>query len=87
MTWRTLLGLAPPPLRTVYVQTLQGNTIRGALLHRRADAFVLRGAWLADQDPNGNEKWSSLDGDVVIPVRQIEFYQEGIDPTALQRNM
>ncbi len=66
----------PPPLRSVYVSTTQGDLIRGALVESRADGLVLRGASLAMlQEGAQAPSWTPLDGDTVIPSEKVHYWQ------------
>jgi hypothetical protein len=80
--------LEPPkpvagPLVAVIVSLKTGQSLKGVLLDRRADAIILRATSVAAVDANTNVEWHSLDGDVVIPMENIDFWQEGLDAAIL----
>lgn len=70
-------------LNAVVVSTRDGNAIKGALVEVRRDALVLRMAWLGSEDQNHHESWTRVDGDVVIPMQNVSFWQESLDVTIL----
>jgi hypothetical protein len=82
MNW--LFG-ASRPLRAVAVTTATGSTIIGALVDARRDALVLRAARALGVDQNGNPKSEQLDGDVVIPMANVDYWQDALDPAVLTR--
>lgn len=71
------------PLQTVIVSTKTGRSIRGALLERTRDALILRAASVATQDAQGRVEWHPLDGDSVVPMDNVDFYQDALDATLL----
>jgi hypothetical protein len=78
--WATIRSLNLP---TVIVSTKTGSSIKGALVDRKRDALVLRAASVAAVDANGNVEWHALDGDVVIAMENVDFWQEGLDASLL----
>lgn len=77
------MRLFNPPLRTVMIHTKDENTFKGALVDQRRDGFILRAAAYVQLDQNKAIRWVSLDGDVVIPVENVSFWQEGLDAELL----
>lgn len=78
MNWfRMNLG----PSRAVIVTTKTDQTIRGLLADLNKAYMTIRPASIAGQDPNnpGRMVWTRLDGDVVIPMENIDFWQEGVE--------
>lgn len=71
------------PLRTVSVSTQTGSTILGVLVEERRDALVLRSARIVGVDTNGNPKIDHVDGDVVIPMTNVDYWQDGLRPEVL----
>lgn len=71
------------PLQAVIVSAKTGQSIKGVLLDTRPDALVLRAAAVATVEQNGSVAWNALDGDVVIPMENIDFYQSGLDAAIL----
>lgn len=69
------------PLRSVVVTTRSGHTLKGVLVDERRSSLVLRAAALADVQPQG-VSFTPLDGDVVIPMDNVDFWQE-VEPDAL----
>ena len=82
-TLAAMFSMPTRRLRVVAVSTKTGNTIRGALVDEMRNALVLRSASLANPDQNGNIRWDNLDGDVVIPMENVDFWQDWLEPTIL----
>lgn len=72
---RTFVG----PLHTIIVHTKTEQTLRGMLSYKNKDFIVLRPASIATTDQNGAVIWSNVDGDVVIPMDNVDFWQEGVE--------
>lgn len=68
---------------TVVVSLLSGRSIKGALVERGDRVIVLRAAMVSDEDAAKHVTWERMDGDVVIPWDQVEFWQEGLDAALL----
>ncbi len=68
------------PLNSVVVSLKTGTSLRGVLVDKRNDGLVLRAASVASLDQQGALHWVKLDGDVVIPVENLDYYQEALDP-------
>lgn len=73
------------PAPTVVVSTISGQLLRGALVKRQADSIVLRSASVASVERNQQSRFVALDGDVVVPWVNIDFYQTGLDASLLER--
>ena len=74
------------PLPVVVVHTKTEQTIKGVL--REVDpegTMVLTSAALLDTDQNANPVWRPMDGDVVVPGSNVDFYQRGLDAELLAR--
>lgn len=69
------------PVHTIIVSTKTDQSIRGMLVDRNKQYLTLRPASIASTDEKnpGNVIWTSLDGDVVIPWDNIDFWQEGVE--------
>lgn len=67
----------------VVVSLLTGRTIKGAMVEKGKNGIVLRAASVEDRDAAQHVTWAALDGDVVIPWDQVEFYQTGLDAAIL----
>jgi len=74
------LALWKQSLKTAIVHTKTDNTIRGLISEVTKDYIVLRPASIAGTDlATGNITWTKLDGDIVIPLSNVDFYQEGVE--------
>ena len=71
-------------MRTVSVTLQSGGVIRGVLLRRYADAIVLDKAATAVQDASKQIVYVPMDGEVVIPWANIEYWQQAIDAVWLE---
>lgn len=80
--WNLFFG--PGPVHVVWVTTKTGQSIKGVMVARDRDIVVLRAAHLATVDQRtGGTTWPSIQGDVVIPWDNVDFYQEGLDPSII----
>jgi hypothetical protein len=70
---------SPASLHTVIVHTKTDRTIRGLLVEKSRDKLVLRPASIAVEEANGTTSWTKIDGDVVIPLDNVDFWQEGVE--------
>jgi len=70
----------PPKVKTVAVSLKTGSTVIGAMVSRSRDLLILRGAVLIGVDRNQQETRDRVDGDVVIPAINVDYWQEGLDP-------
>lgn len=66
-------------LVTVVVTTKTGQSIKGVLIDRGRNGIVLRAPLLGATGQNSVVTWEPLGGDVVIPVENIDYYQQGLD--------
>lgn len=68
-------------LHAVIVHTKTDETLRGLLVDKSREFLVLRPASIAGPDPlnTGNVIWTAVDGDVVIPRENVNYWQEGIE--------
>ena len=73
------------PIRAVAITTVTGNSLIGVLVDQRRDALVLRSARIVGVDTNGNPKVDALDGDVVVPMQNVDYWQDALDPAILAR--
>lgn len=71
------------PLRAVVVTTKTDRTMRGLLVHQARDHIVMRAVSIHQTDKQGGFTWQKMDGDVVILVENIDYWQEGLDPAAV----
>jgi hypothetical protein len=74
---------APAPAVAISLKT--GSTILGALIHQEPDYLVVRAGTLIGVDRNQAETREPLDGDTVVPLDNIDFWQTGIDPKIVAR--
>lgn len=80
--WRSQRSAVAPKLRTVIVTLRTGTTIRGVLRTERRDALVLHAASQVQMD-QGRITWAPIGGDVVVPMENIDYWQEGIEPAVV----
>lgn len=74
------------PLHVVWVTTKTGQSIKGVVVARDRELLVLRAARLANVDQRtGGTTWASVQGDFVIPMDNVDFYQEGLDPSIIDQ--
>lgn len=66
-------------LHTIIVHTKTDRTLRGLLVDKTRDKLVLRPASLAVEEQNGTTSWAKIDGDVVILLDNVDFWQEGVE--------
>lgn len=66
------------PVNAVLVQTKTGGSIKGALVHRDRSALVLRAAAVLGPGPNQEEIWTKATGDLVIPMENVDYYQQSL---------
>lgn len=64
-------------LTAVIVSTKSGQSIKGLLLEQGSNQIVIRAASVAAVETNGIT-WHSLDGDVVVPMENVDFWQAGV---------
>lgn len=72
------------PMRVVWVTTKTGNTIRGLLVEQRRDFLTLRSASLGTLDAQRGEVWTKMQGDVVIAMDNVDYWQDALPATALE---
>lgn len=73
----------PEQLATVIITTKTGQSIKGALVRHQRDALFLRFASVANVNPQGQITWMGLDGDTVVPMDNIDFWQDALDASLL----
>ena len=66
-------------LHTIIVHTKTDRTLRGLLVEKTKDKLVLRPASLAIEEQNGATTWTKIDGDVVVMLDNVDFWQEGVE--------
>lgn len=72
------------PVHVVWVTTKTGQSIKGVMVDRSKDVIVLRAARLASvQQATGATTWQAVQADFVIPWDNVDFWQEGLDPSIL----
>lgn len=77
---------ARPPrrLRVVVVHTKTEQAIRGILRERDSlGNMVLSSPSLMTTDRNGVPVWQAMDGEVVVPGANVDFYQTALDASFL----
>jgi len=75
----------PPPLPVVALRTITGTTIAGRLRSYDGLVVVLAGAiQLGEPErPGGPTVATPMDGDTVVPWANVDWWQQGLDPTIL----
>jgi hypothetical protein len=81
VSWSLFAAVTASP--TVVVSLLSGRSIKGAMVESGKHGIVLRAAQVEDTDAAHNTTWTRMDGDVFVPIAQIEFYQTGLDASIL----
>lgn len=77
---------AEPPV--VLVTTKSGQSLKGVLREARSDALVLGLGSVASVAEGATKvEWLALDGDVVIPIDNVDFYQLGLDAATMLDSM
>jgi hypothetical protein len=71
--------LRAPLLEAVLVSTKTGQSIKGVLREHASNGMVLSNASIASIDANGRVQWNALDGDVVVPMANIDYWQTGLN--------
>lgn len=72
------------PVHVVWVTTKTGQSVKGVMVDRSRDIVVLRAARLASVDQRtGGTTWAPVQGDFVIPWDNVDFWQEGLDPSII----
>ena len=61
------------------VSTKTGSSIKGLLRDQAPNGLVLTNASVAAVDPNGTVQWHSLDGDVVVPMQNVDYWQTNLN--------
>lgn len=77
----------PQPLPVVVVSTKSGQLLRGVLVSVHRDALIMRAVTIATVERNQQTRYAPLDGDVVVPTDNIDFYQTGLDASILEREV
>lgn len=72
------------PMRAVWVTTKTGNTFRGLLVEQRRDFMTLRNASLGTVDAQRGEVWTKMQGDVVIAMDNVDYWQDALPVSALE---
>lgn len=76
--------LGPRPVHVVWVTTKTGNSIKGVLVDRTRELMTLRAAAIGSEDnATKTQTWVRLSGDIVIPMDNVDYWQEGLDPSML----
>lgn len=71
-------------LRFVAVTLQTGTVIRGALAAEGPNALILKAPAVAQFDQaSGTVAWQPIDGEAVIPMENVDYYQTGIDAAAM----
>lgn len=71
------------PSETVVITTKNDTTLRGVLVARTPDGFVLRAASVM-QTRGGEDRWQSLVGDTVVPLEQVDYWQRSLPIEVLE---
>ncbi len=72
------------PLQVAVVTTKNDTTIRGLLATQQADLLVLRAAAIMGEE-NGRTVWRNLPGETVIPLANVDYWQQGLPPDLLDQ--
>jgi hypothetical protein len=81
LNWFRGLGGA---LNVVMVTTRTGTSIKGLLVERARNGVVLRAASVGSLDHNNVATWERMGGDIVIPIENIDYWQENLPPEVLE---
>lgn len=74
------------PVHVVFLTTKTGQNFKGVLVARDREVLVLRAARLASVDQRtGGQTWATVQGDVVVPMDNVDFWQEGLDPSIIDQ--
>lgn len=73
----------PAPSETVVITTKNDTTLRGVLVARTPDGFVLRAASVM-QTRGGEDRWQALIGDTVVPLEQVDYWQRSLPIEVLE---
>lgn len=89
MDWMRRLTGTLTPLRVVWVTTKDDRTIRGVMVERNREYVILRAAQVGNEFRQNEGaprrvEWTKMQGDVVIPVENVAYWQEGLDPSILE---
>lgn len=77
----------PAPLKTVVVHLKTDQVLKGALVSIDQDMMTLKHASLAVSGPSGSINWQRMDGEVVMALENVDFWQAGLDATILDRTI
>jgi len=82
----TFLGIRlQQPLDVVWVSLKTGDAVRGILIDRTRDLMVLRSAQLGTERPSDHAQiWTRLQGDVVVPMDNVDYWQRGLPADVLE---
>lgn len=78
---------AAQPLKTAVVHLKTDQVIKGALSEITDRVLVLKHASLATAGPSGSVNWTRMDGDVVVSLANVDFWQDGLDAALLDRTI
>lgn len=73
-------------LETAIVHLKTDQTIKGALASVDERVIVLKHASLAVSGPSGSVQWSRMDGEIVVALENVDFWQTGLDAAMLDRS-
>lgn len=69
-------------LVTVMVHLKDETTLKGALVEQTPQGLILRAAQMIENMDN-QMRWVRLDGEIVVPLDNISFWQTGLDAELL----
>lgn len=74
-------------LTTAVVHLKTDQVIKGAVARVGEDAIILKHASLATQGPSGSVTWTGMDGEIVITLDNVDFWQDGLNAALLDRTL
>lgn len=69
-----MMGMDIQPSDTVVITTKNDTTIRGVLVARTDDGFILRAAAVL-QTSGGSDRWVALAGETVVAGAMVDYWQ------------
>lgn len=74
----------PAPVTAGMVTLKTGTTIRGAIVEHSTSGLRLRNAAMGQVNPQSRRiEWQPLSADTLVTFDNIDFWQEGFDPSIL----
>ena len=75
----------PPfaPLTAVVVHLKTEQAFKGSLVRVDTSTMTLKHASLATTGPSGSVNWTPMDGEVVLPLDNVDYWQSALDAAIL----